>query len=294
MLLPRVLLTFLLFSISFLRGMQFRPALGLVLGLALLAQAQAAPGPAAQSPLRPTKAPIVPPEALRSDTLANRNTPISLPADQQAPVALRRPPEKRLQDLRGQREFQYVKPNEEPKDPSMWSLLWWRLSEWFRKLLSGADYENRGRYVVYALFGVAFLYVLARLLRLDFTNVFGRRARTVPLPYESAIEDIHAVDFTASLTEAESAANYRLAVRLGYLQVLRHLTERHLIDWQPEKTNHHYLQELAGTRWAPDFATLTRQFEYVWYGELPIAPGDYPALRESRQQFLHQLTRVAA
>jgi hypothetical protein len=219
---------------------------------------------------------------------------ISLPADQQPPATLRRGSEARLRELREQREFQYVKPNEEPKDPSMWSLLWWRLSEWFRKLLSGPGYENRGRYVVYCLFGLAFLYVLTRLLRLDFTNVFGRRAQAVPLPYESAIEAIHAVDFTTALADAEAAANYRLAVRLGYLQVLRHLAERHLINWQPEKTNHHYLQELAGTRWAPDFATLTRQFEYVWYGELPIAPEAYPALRESRQHFLLQLTRVAA
>ncbi|WP_135432220.1 DUF4129 domain-containing protein [Hymenobacter fodinae] len=271
--------------------------LGLMLGLlcSLTLTSTAAPGPSVQPPVRPPKSPILPPERPARDTATAEQRLISLPGDQQLPAVLRRPSEQRLQELRSQREFQYVKPEEEPKDPSMWSLIWWRLSEWFRKLLSGPGYENRGRYVVYCLFGLAFLYVLVRLLRLDFTTLFGRRALAAePLPYESAIEDIHAVDFATALAEAEAAANYRLAVRLGYLQVLRHLAEQRLIDWQPEKTNHYYLQELAGTRWAAEFATLTRQFEYVWYGELPIAPEAYPALRESRQHFLHQLTRVAA
>ncbi|QJX45740.1 DUF4129 domain-containing protein [Hymenobacter taeanensis] len=283
-----------LFSLSLLRKCSLRVGPGLLLCLLLAAHAGTASVPSAQPSQRLPKSPILPIENLQRDTVAGRQGLISLPVDQQAPVTLRRPPEKRLQDLRSQRAFQYEKPDEEPKDPSMWSLIWWRLSEWFRKLFSGPGYENGGRYAVYALFGAAFLYVLVRLLRLDFTNLLGRRTQSVPLPYESVIEDIHAVDFTAALAEAEAAANYRLAVRLGYLQVLRHLAEHHLIDWQPEKTNHHYLQELAGTRWAPDFATLTRQFEYVWYGELPITPEAYPALRESRQQFLHQLSHVAA
>lgn len=209
-------------------------------------------------------------------------------------MALRQPAEARLRELRSQQAFQYVKPEEKPEQQSVWSLFWWRLTQWLGKLLSGPGYESRGRFVVYALFGAAFLYVLVRVLRLDLTGAFGRRSRAVPLPYDTALEDIHAVDFGAALAEAEASGNFRLAVRLGYLQILRHLAEQQLIAWQPEKTNHDYLRELGGTRWAPDFATLTRQFEYVWYGELPLASEAYPALRENRQQFLQQLNRVAA
>lgn len=291
----------MLFSFCTLRwlpGLRYWPRpllLCLLLNLGLATASAAAPGPDAQGPLQPPKSPVLPPEQrLDSAATAQASQVISLPASRQTAAPMRRPDAARLQEMRSQKEFQYVKPEEKPEQQSVWSLFWWRLMQWLSKLLSGPGYENRGRYVVYALFGAAFLYALARVLQLDITGLYGRRNRAVPLPYETAMEDIHAVDFGPALADAEATGNFRLAVRLGYLQVLRHLSERHLIAWQPEKTNHDYLRELSETRWAPDFATLTRQFEYVWYGELPLTPEAYPALRESRQAFLHQLTRVAA
>ena len=65
-----------------------------------------------------------------------------------------------------------------------------------------------------------------------------------PLAYDTAAENIHEVDFATRLAEAEAAGNCRLAVRLGYLQLLKQLTDRGLIHWQPDKTNHAYLAEL--------------------------------------------------
>lgn len=225
---------------------------------------------------------------------ASQAAAMVLPVDTAAPGPLRALDAGRLRELRGQREFQYVEPELEEDNNSAWSQFWWKLWQWLRELFSGPGYEHGGRYAVYALFGGAFLYALLRLLRLDLTGLLGRRARAVPLPYEAAPEDIHGVNFAGALAEAETAGNYRLAVRLGYLLVLRHLTERGLIRWQPDKTNHEYLLELAGTPWAAGFRELTRQFELVWYGELPLPPAAYPALRDTRQAFLHHLTRAAA
>ncbi|RYU78003.1 DUF4129 domain-containing protein [Hymenobacter persicinus] len=217
---------------------------------------------------------------------------VELPADRTTPVRLREPAAGRLRAFRQQSEFQYVEPV--PAETSAWSRFWRRFWQWLGELLSGPGYRTRGRYVVYAAFGVAFLMVLLRVLRLDFTNALGRTARPLPLAYEAAAEDIHAIDFPARLQEAEEAGNYRLAVRLGYLHVLHTLTTRHLIDWQPDKTNHEYLRELASTPWQDAFATLTRQFEYVWYGELALTARSYAQVRETRQQFLAALTSRAA
>ncbi|MCA8831270.1 DUF4129 domain-containing protein [Hymenobacter pini] len=220
---------------------------------------------------------------------------VHLPADNSGPPVLRRPAAERLNELRAQREFRYVEPEEAPSSSSnAWTRFWRQLMRWLEGIFTGEGYENRGRFLVYALFGLAFIYVLLRVLRLDVTGLFGRRSRTLPLPYETAPEDIHAIDFDAALAQAEDAGNHRLAVRLGYLLVLRHLTEQGLIRWQPDKTNQQYVQELAGTAYAADFRELTRQFEYVWYGELPVTASDYPALRASRQNFIRSLTRRAA
>jgi hypothetical protein len=216
---------------------------------------------------------------------------IQLPTDRTTPN--RRPlPAARLREFRQQREFRYVEPP--PAETSTMSLFWRRFWQWVGELLSGPGYQSRGRYVVYALFGAAFLYVLLRLLRLDYTSAFGRASRSLPLSYEAAPEDINSIDFAARLEEAEATGNYRLAVRLGYLLVLHTLAVRQLINWQPDKTNHHYLQELTGTPWLPGFSLLTRQFEYVWYGEEALTPLSYATVRDARQQFLTDLTCRAA
>ena len=259
-----------------------------VIGLTLLlaAPAGAAPGPQLPQP------PLLPPP---DTTVAHANTRfVPLPADTGAPARLRPPAAGRLAALARRPEFRYVEPEIKSSSDSSWTRFWRELLRRVMKLFSGPTYESKGRYVVYALFAAAFVYVVLRLLRLDVTGLFGRRNRAVPLPYEILSEDIHRIDFTGELARAEEAGNYRLAVRLGYLLTLRHLTERNLIRWQPDKTNHDYLRELAGSPWGPGFQDLTRQFEYVWYGERPLSAAQYPALREDRQEFIRRLSRAAA
>jgi hypothetical protein len=76
------------------------------------------------------------------------------------------------------------------------------------------------------------------------------------------------------------------------LQLLKQLSDSQLIDWQPDKTNQTYLRELATQRpnlRAP-FAELTRQFEYVWYGELPLQRPLYADVRERQLQLGQQLS----
>ena len=87
----------------------------------------------------------------------------------------------------------------------------------------------------------------------------------------------------ARIAEAEDAGNYRLATRLGYLEVLKHLTDRGLIQWQPDKTNHAYLAELAAGPLREAFRGATRQFEYVWYGELRLNAALYQQARAGQR-----------
>jgi Domain of unknown function (DUF4129) len=133
--------------------------------------------------------------------------------------------------------------------------------------------------------------VVLKLLQVDFTRAFGRAPRPAPLPYDVQGEDIHGLDFEALLTTAETAGNYRLAVRLGYLQVLKQLTDQGLIRWQPDKTNHDYLFELPAGPLPDAFRELTRQFDYVWYGELDdLTPAHYAQARATRLAFQQLLS----
>jgi hypothetical protein len=215
-----------------------------------------------------------------------------LPADAAAQPPLRRPPAARLRDLRGQRDFQYVEGTGAPEGAGFWA----RLMAWLWRWLAPVFNTKGGRMawdiIFYGLMGGTLIFAVLKLLQVDLTKVFGRAPRALPLAYETSQENIHELNFAEALAQAEAAGNRRLAVRLGYLQLLKQLTDRDFIAWQPDKTNQTYLHELATSRPAarPAFAELTRQFEYAWYGELPVSAALYQRVREAQHQFGQQLS----
>lgn len=79
--------------------------------------------------------------------------------------------------------------------------------------------------------------------------------------------------------------NYRLVVRLLYLKTLKQLSDRELIHWLPEKTNQAYVLEIADQAKQQEFAQLTTQFEYIWYGEFFIDKNSFAPIQESFHQF---------
>ena len=242
----------------------------LVLALALpgsvLSRAQAAP--------RPTVAAV----------------PALLPDQGPAP-RLRRPDAGRLRELRGQRAFQYEEDATQPEQ-SAWSALWARVREAIGNWLASRSYNHFWRWIFYALFVGAGVFIVLRLLEIDFTAMLGRSLRRTALAYDTMAENIHEVDFATRLAEAEAAGNWRLAVRLGYLQLLKTLADGGLINWQPDKTNRAYLAELPATGpLRPAFREATQQFEYVWYGELALTAPLYAQVRAGHQALRSQLGR---
>lgn len=208
-----------------------------------------------------------------------------LPPDTGPAPHLRGPDAARLRELRGQREFQYVEPATRAEQ-SAWSLFWARVWQTIMEWLNSRSYGHFWRWVFYALFLGAGVFVVLKLLQIDFTAMLGRAPRRMPLAYDTAAENIHEVDFASRLAEAEAAGNWRLAVRLGYLQLLKTLSDRSFINWQPDKTNHAYLAELPPNgAIRADFREITRQFEFVWYGELTLSGPLYERVRASQRAF---------
>ncbi|WP_375417033.1 DUF4129 domain-containing protein [uncultured Hymenobacter sp.] len=246
--------------------------LGLTLSLALAPPAAAGPGP-------------TPPDSAQATAALGRRP---LPPDLTAPLPPRPADAARLRELRQQREFTYVEAA--PEAASAWDLFWRRVGQALRRWLASRSYEGFWRWVFYALFLGAAVFIVLKLLQVDVTGAFGRSARPVPLGYDTLAENIHEVDFQARLAEAEAVGNHRLALRLGYLQLLKRLADHGLIAWQPDKTNHAYLAELpAAGPLRPAFGELTRQFEYVWYGELPLPASLYAEARAGQQALSREL-----
>ena len=249
------------------------------------------PGQPAPPPTAPAAAPLpTAPEA------ATAPTGLRLPPDRTAPLARRRYDADRLDELASEREFRYVE-EKITAQTSPWAAFWQRLLQRLFSWSSQPSYSGFWRWIIYAGLVAAGVFVVLRLLQVDFTVLFGRKPRPVALAYDTEAENIHEVNFTDRLAEAETAGNLRLAVRLGYLALLKQLTDRDLIQWKPDKTNHAYLHELPETGpLRADFREIVRQFEYVWYGEWPLGPAQYQRVRDGHHAFAQQVaaTRLAA
>ncbi len=206
-------------------------------------------------------------------------------------VAVRRPAASHLRALRRQRELQYEQEAPLTDASQSWGR---RLLRWLNSWFKTPAYQNGWRYLIYGSFLAAFVVVVLRLLQIELTGAFGRAPRRASLAYTSEPDDIHAPDFAARLAAAEAEGNYRLAVRLGFLSVLKHLTDRGLLAWRPEKTNADYLAEMPPGPLRAAFAAVARQFEYAWYGEWTLTPAHYAEVRAAQVALATHLTQRAA
>jgi hypothetical protein len=96
-------------------------------------------------------------------------------------------------------------------------------------------------------------------------------------------------DFERLIRLALQSSNYRLAVRYQYLQTLHKLAAKNLIELAADKTNNNYVREITNKNYQNDFAALTLNYEYVWYGEFAIEENIYRRLETGFSQFNSKL-----
>lgn len=134
----------------------------------------------------------------------------------------------------------------------------WYLQPWFSNLIW---------ITIVSIFVAAVIYFLLS----NRINFFSRKAANAHSEEATAEDDLHNASHDSLLAKYIAQNNYRLAVRVLYLQLLKMLSERSIISYQPQFTNTHYLQQLSATSLYGDFFKVTRYYEYIWYGEFPVS-----------------------
>jgi hypothetical protein len=204
-------------------------------------------------------------------------------------LAIRNFNNKALEQYKKDSDFNYYR-DEDLHSLSLWDRFWrwfWRL---IRRLFgSEGGNESSGaispavRYVLLALIIAGVIYAVIKLL--GAWNVFGKESQQIEIPYTESLENIHEITFDEELEKAIAQRNYRLGVRLLYLRSLKQLNDAQLIHWQTDKTNATYLNELTDSGQRQSFGVLTRQFEYIWYGDFPIDSNSYQNISILFQDF---------
>ncbi len=114
------------------------------------------------------------------------------------------------------------------------------------------------------------LFIVYRLFLAE--GVFKLRTMTIKNGDAEVEEEIinEETDFDAMIRQALQNNNHRQAVRYQYLRTLHTLAGKKFITLSPDKTNYQYVRELSNRDHQNDFASLTLNYEYVWYGEFSI------------------------
>ena len=155
--------------------------------------------------------------------------------------------------------------------------LWERFLTSMARMLSSRSF----RQAVWILIVVVFLAIISWWLLQNRINIFSSRKH---LAFQSdskeAAEDIFNTDLPASIALAAREGNYRLAIRLHYLWLLKNLSHNALIEYRADKTNLDYLLQLYGSVYYKDFFRLTRNYEYAWYGNFYVDRNKYDLIEK--------------
>lgn len=202
-------------------------------------------------------------------------------AQDSAKITIRKPLESRMTTLKKSKDYQYGVQESQVLD-TWWKRFLRQIFNWFNNLFTGIGNPTFWKISAYVFIASVVVYVTLKLMGVDFSGLY-RKKNNNEIPYETLGENIHAIDFTESIAEAIIQRNYRLAVRLYYLKVLKELTDHKMINWQINKTNRSYVYELNSPTLRADFEQITIQFEYAWYGDFPVDEAEFTSIKN---QFL--------
>ncbi len=105
--------------------------------------------------------------------------------------------------------------------------------------------------------------------------VFGRKSDKVIINAAELENNIHKIDFNTLIEEALLKNNYRLAIRYYYLLSLKQLAKKEKIEWDSEKTNYDYYQEIKDKNLKKQFQYISYIYDYCWYGEFNIEKTEF-------------------
>jgi hypothetical protein len=191
-----------------------------------------------------------------------------------------------LQKFKEDKDFQY-RQLQQPL-PNLWvrfwRWVWWKVAEIMR--------TKSGRRTVYTSVTIvavaAIVFFVIRVMGMNKSGLLSRNSNG-NYPFTIDTEDINSISFEDAIRDAVQSRNFRLAVRLLYLQSLKQLSDKGHIEWQINKTNADYVKEVADKPWQSLFRKITYTFDGAWYGEMNIGSEEFEQVNLQFQQFNNQL-----
>jgi len=103
-------------------------------------------------------------------------------------------------------------------------------------------------------------------------------------------ENIFEINYQREIERAVDSSNYRVAIRLMFLRLLRDLSQKNIIQYKHEKTNLDYLSQMSKGAYYNDFFRLARDYEYTWYGKFDVSPEAFKIIKSDFENFDRKLS----
>ncbi len=187
-------------------------------------------------------------------------------------------------------DFNYI---EKTKiDTSAWDRFWSAVGQFLRDLFDFGNGAKALSGIEIAMKIIAFLviiFVIYLIVKVIINKeggwIFGKSAKKIKVS-EITEEDIHSMDFSSAITKAKNEKNLRLANRYYYLWLLKSFSDKEIIEWDIEKTNADYLNEISNLELKNEFQFLSYVYEHSWYGEFDLTKTDFERTETTFQKLI--------
>ena len=112
-------------------------------------------------------------------------------------------------------------------------------------------------------------------------GIFRKKAPVISeeTEMEPGSDNIFGINYQREIDKAVRDKDFRLAIRLMFLRLLKQLADKNIIHYKQDRTNLEYLQQLYSTNYYKDFFQATRNYEYSWYGKFPVSEEAFNKIR---------------
>lgn len=106
---------------------------------------------------------------------------------------------------------------------------------------------------------------------------------------DKAPTEISLTELQQLLNRALENENYREAIRIYFIFILKELSDRNWIDWKKDKTNLSYLREMRKKSEFKLFKTTVNIFDVVWYGTDHLDKSSFDKFEPEMKKMHHKL-----
>jgi len=171
---------------------------------------------------------------------------------------------------------------------------WWtRFKQWFKELFNMDTGEESDKIIDMAFWigaSIIFLLVLFFLFKAIVNKegvwVFGKSSDKNIIKAVDVEANIHTTNFQKLISDAESNNNYRLAIRYYYLWLLKKLSLAEIIEYDVEKTNSDYQNEIGTVSMKEKFTYTSYLYNYIWYGEFDVDNSQFSSAKKAFTHFI--------